>query len=148
MTEIQRSILDIVQKDFPLELRPFLTIGKKAGITEERCIEILKNLSQSSILRSIRAIISWNKIGFSTVLIGMSVDPEKIESVAQMLNSIERITHNYERQGALNLWFTLIYESSKEKDNLLNYLKKIDGVQQIREFHAEKTYKIGLVLDV
>jgi siroheme decarboxylase len=148
MTDNQRSLLNMIQHDFPLEPRPFLTLGKRLGISEKQCIGLLKQFIADGILRAIRMVISWNKIGFSTVLVGMKVDPAHIETVAAEISRVEEVTHNYARQGSFNLWFTLIYDTLEKKKSLFDSLRHMDGVEDIREFKAEKTYKIGLVLDV
>lgn len=148
MTDLERKLLNIVQNDFPLEPCPFRAIGERAGISESKCIELLKSLSVRGILRAIRAVISWNKVGLSTILVGMKVDPDCLDTVAGEISEIEGVTHNYARNGMLNLWFTLIYETQREKEDLFSRLRKMRGVEDIREFRAEKTYKIGLILDV
>lgn len=148
MTEIERSLLNQIQHDFPLEARPYRTIGDRLGISEKTCIDLLKQLTIRGILRSIRMVISWNKLGLSTVLIGMKVDPVHLETIVSKINSINEVTHNYERQGHFNLWFTLVYDQPEQKMQLLDSLRAMAGVDDLREFKAEKTYKIGLILDV
>jgi DNA-binding Lrp family transcriptional regulator len=148
MTDLEKKLLNIVQTDFPLDVRPFRVIADKAGITEDDCLYHLKKLFDNGILRTIRAVIDWRKCGFSTTLVGVCVVPDKIDSVANNISSIDQVTHNYAREGERNLWFTLIYESAKEKTDVLKKITLLDGVTDLKEFPAEKTYKIGLVLDV
>ena len=88
---------------------------------------MLQNLSDTGILRSVRAVINWNSIGYSTMLIGMKVQPNNIAEVAKELQHIDEITHNYSREGEINLWFTLIYNSADQKDALLQRLRKMEG---------------------
>lgn len=148
MTEIERSLLNLIQHDFPLEARPYRTLGDRLGISENTCINLLKQLTVKGILRSIRMVISWNKLGLSTILIGLKVDPTHLDDVAKKINSINEVTHNYQRQAYFNLWFTLVYDLPEQKMQLLNSLRAMRGVEDLREFKAEKTYKIGLVLNV
>jgi DNA-binding Lrp family transcriptional regulator len=148
MTEIERALLNSIQNEFPLVERPFQMIAANAGIPEYQCIDILKKLSLSGILRSIRAVLSWNRIGYSTVLIAVKIKPDCIDHVAHEVCKIDEVTHNYCREGHFNLWFTLIYKSVTHKKSIIMQLSAIDGVVDIRELHAEKTYKIGLILDV
>ena len=107
----------------------------------------VKKLSDSGILRAVRAVINWNSIGYSTMLIGMKVQPNNIAEVAEELQHIDEITHNYSREGELTCGLHLIYNSANQKDILLE-LRKVGGVIDIKEFPAEKVYKIGLKLDV
>ena len=148
MTKLERDLLNMVQNEFPLEPRPFAAIAVKLGISQKRCIAALGRLKKSGILRDIRPVVEWRSLGFKTVLVGMSVAPHKSDAVARILNRIEGVTHNYLREGSLNLWFTLIYDAPAEKNRLFARLRKIDGVHALYEFKAEKVYKIGLVLDV
>ncbi|HEX3019287.1 MAG TPA: Lrp/AsnC family transcriptional regulator [Chitinispirillaceae bacterium] len=148
MDKLEKDLLNMVQNDFPLSTHPFQVISEKLGISEEHCIDILKKFSDSGVLRSIRAVINWNRIGYFTILIGIKVDPTHISEIAEELQHIDEITHNYSRAGQFNLWFTLIYKSTKEKDALIEHLLNKQGVIDIKEFPTEKTYKIGLKLDV
>jgi DNA-binding Lrp family transcriptional regulator len=148
MTDLERSLLNVVQRDFPLEERPFRSLGNRLGISEKKCIALLRRLADDGILAGIRPVISWNKIGFSTVLVGMHVDPTEMNAVAEEINRVDGVTHNYERTGALNLWFTMIYDGHEDKERLFSRLRMMKGVEDLKEFKAEKTYKIGVVLDV
>lgn len=148
MTETERILLNLVQTSFPLVARPYKLIGEKAGVTEDDCLTNLRRLAESGILRTIRAVIDWKKTGLLTTLVGVCVKNECLDNVASEINRIDQVTHNYARFGERNLWFTLIYESVKEKTDVFERIKGFDGVYDLKEFPAEKTYKIGLVLDV
>lgn len=148
LTDLEKDLLNNIQCNFPLVPRPFLEIANRCSITEEKCIKTLKKLSSNGILRSIRAVFSWNKLQYKTVLVGMKIDPDCIDDVANEINSLNEVTHNYSREGIFNLWFTLIYNNNQFKESLFLKLKNLKGVKDLREFNAEKTYKIGLVLDV
>jgi siroheme decarboxylase len=148
VTRLDRDLLNMVQNDFPLELRPFASMAEKLGISENRCITALKRLAKAGILRAIRPLISWHALGFKTVLVGMKVAPKRMDAVARIINRIDGVTHNYARDGTLNLWFTLIYDTPGQKKRLFERLHRLQGVYDLREFMAITTYKLGLVLDV
>jgi DNA-binding Lrp family transcriptional regulator len=148
MTDIESKILNIIQTKFPLTAKPFKLIAEQIGVSEEHCLSVLKSLYERGILRTIRAVINWRNVGYSTILVGVCVDPDCIESVAAEINRYESVTHNYAREGERNLWFTLIYENDNEKNSLFEKIRNLHGVKDLKEFSAEKTYKIGLVLDV
>jgi siroheme decarboxylase len=148
MTELEQRLLNLVQKEFPLDVRPFRVISDKLGISEAGCIELLRRLSEQGILRGIKPAIAWKDLGYSNVLIGIEVDDDQIASVANEINRESGVTHNYVRQGLMNLWCTFTYENSSEKDDFLKKLALLPGVKKCREFPSEKTYKIGLMLEV
>ncbi len=148
MTDIERKLLNIVQTRFPLDAHPFRIIAEKVGISENECLTHLRKLAENGVLRTVRAVINWKKVGFSTTLVGVCVRPDHLEHVANVINGYEQVTHNYERVGERNLWFTFIYETDAQKTGLFEKVTKLAGVTDLKEFPAEKTYKIGLVLDV
>ncbi|MBN1577528.1 MAG: Lrp/AsnC family transcriptional regulator [Chitinispirillaceae bacterium] len=148
MQPIERKLLNAVQRDFPLEKRPFAVIAKRHHITEKRCIEMLRRLTAQGILREIRPVISWNRVGFTGILIGLAVAPDRVDEVAAAINGIPGVTHNYLREGRLNLWCTLTCENDADGQRSLTFMRSLDGVADVKEFASEKTYKIGLVLDV
>lgn len=148
MEQLQRDLLNLVQNDFPLDQRPFAVMGQKLGISEEQCILELQKLASEGILREIRPVMNWKEAGFTGILIGIAVDEDKIDEVASVINEIPGVTHNYKREGTLNLWCTLTCDGEMEKERYLAFMRVIDGVRDVKEFASEKTYKIGLVLDV
>ena len=148
MTDLERRLLNLVQKEFPLDTRPFGILAKQAGISEAECIESLRRLSDQGILRGIKPAVAWKELGYSSILIGLEVDEQCIDAVALEINKDPGVTLNYARKGLMNLWCTFTYESSFRKDEFLKKLCSLPGVEKCRVFPAEKTYKIGLVLHV
>ncbi len=148
LQQIERDLLNIVQHDFPLDPCPFTIIAERLGISEEECLERLDDLSRRGILRGIRPVINWKEAGFTGILIGIEADPGCVDEVAEAINTIPGVTHNYLREGRLNLWCTLTFGGPEEKERLISFMARQPGVRDLKEFASEKTYKIGLILDV
>jgi len=147
MEQIERDLLALIQREFPIDRHPYAVLGKRLGISEDECIRILGKLTDEGVLREIRPVMNWKEAGFTALLIGIAVDEEKIDAVAEALNEIPGVTHNYRRDGMLNLWCTLTGEPD-EVDRYITFMTLLDGVREVKQFASEKTYKIGLVLDV
>jgi DNA-binding Lrp family transcriptional regulator len=148
MDRIDRDLLNMVQHEFPLNRRPYAIMAGKLGISEVECIDRLAALKREGILREIRPVINWKKVGFTGILIGMKVDPDRIDAVAEKINELNGVTHNYKREGELNLWCTLTFDGVEEKNRHIAFMRSLPGVRDLREFASEKTYKIGLLLNV
>jgi len=148
VTQLEKDLLNAVQRDFPLDTRPFELLGRRFGISEEECIGVLRGLVEQGVLREIRPVVSWNRAGFTGVLLGLVVDPKLVDAVADAINTIPGVTHNYLREGSRNLWCTLTCESGEEMERHLSFMRSLEGVSDVRTFASEKTYKIGLMLDV
>jgi DNA-binding Lrp family transcriptional regulator len=148
LTDNERDLLNLIQQQFPLETQPFATIAGRLGSTEDECLVMLETLQKQGVLREIRPVINWKRAGFTGILIGLAVDPDLVDAVAAAVNTIAGVTHNYLREGRLNLWCTLTYEEVAEKEKYLSFMRTQPGVTDVKVFASEKTYKIGLVLDV
>jgi DNA-binding Lrp family transcriptional regulator len=148
MTPLERRLLNEVQKDFPLQIRPFRSLGKRLGISEKRCISLLGALTERGILRAIKPVFAWKKLGFESVLVGMEVDDSSVTAVADVVGRAPGVTHNYLRKGPLNLWFTFTCESKRDASHFVKAVRALPGVKRCRKFPSLAIYKIGLVLDV
>ena len=148
MHRTDRELLNMVQHDFPLATRPYAHIAERLGMTEAECISRLAELNRLGILREIRPVVNWKSAGFNGILIGIAVDPDHVDDVAEAINTIPGVTHNYLREGRLNLWCTLTFDGEEEKVEYLAFMRSQPGVLEVKEFASEKTYKIGLLLNV
>jgi hypothetical protein len=73
---------------------------------------------------------------------------EKIESFVRLVNSSERVTHNYLRDNNLNVWFTFCSEDSEQLRQFFDYLTKESGVNEIYDIPAQKVYKIQAIFNL
>ena len=64
------------------------------------------------------------------------------ENVARFINRYNSITHNYEREGAFNLWFTLLTPSVDVEQKILGEIAALDGVENMMRLRSNKRYKV------
>jgi siroheme decarboxylase len=143
ISAIDRTLLNIVQNDFPIEARPYKKIGEMLALQEQEVISRLQGLRTEGIIRRIGGIFDSKNLGFFSTLIALQVSKEEIQKVAAVINEYPGVTHNYERQHELNIWFTLIAATEKEIQDALNNVAKLPGVEKIFNLPALKVFKIG-----
>jgi len=141
MDEIDKKILNLIQEEFPLAERPFAAIGKQAGISGKEAVKRVKTLKEKGIIRRIGPILERKKLGYVSVLCGVHVDDNAIAEVAREINGLTGVTHNYEREGDLNLWFTITKKTIGEIDRALSDLEKAHALRVYR-FPEKKMFKI------
>ena len=105
-TEIDRRLLNDFQHDFPLTSTPYADIARELGVTEDEVIARLHKLKHAGAVSRVGAVVRPNTVGVST-LAAMAVPPEELEPIAQLINDYAEVTHNYEREHRLNLWFVV-----------------------------------------
>lgn len=141
MDEIDRKMLNLIQEEFPLSERPFADIGKQVGISEKEALKRIKELKGKGIIRRIGPVLERKKLGYASVLCGVHVDDDKIVEVAREISALAGVTHNYERDGELNLWFTITKKTMGEIGHELSNLEKRYALR-IYRFPEKRTFKI------
>jgi len=146
-TDLERRLLEIIQQEFPLESRPFKVIGERLGVDENLVIESVLSLKNKGVIREIGPIFNHKKLGYKTTLIGIAVEAERIDKVARIINEYEEVTHNYERDGEFNLWFTLV---GKEKGLplLINEIVKAVSCEKFVELPTIASFKLEFELKI
>jgi len=105
--ELKNEILLRIQKNFPLEERPFLTIAKELNTTEENILDILNEAKNEGLIRQTSAIFDTKKLGYKSSLVAFEIAKENIDEAVKILNAHPGISHNYERNHSFNIWFTI-----------------------------------------
>lgn len=141
MDDVDRSILNIIQEAFPVERRPFRVIGEMLGLDEETVLERIRVLKKKGIIRRIGPILERKRLGYESVLCGIYADDGRIEEIAQEISRHTGVTHNYERDGELNLWFTITARAKGEIDSFLLDIEKRFSVKVYR-FSEKRVFKI------
>ncbi len=113
MDKLDTEILNEIQWTFPLVAKPFDEIAKKFEISPDEVKEKLVKLKRKGVLRQLSAIFDTRKLGYTSSLVAMEIEPDKLEHVAHQINKHPGVSHNYEREHEFNLWFTLAVPPSR-----------------------------------
>jgi len=146
--EMDKDILNRIQSDFPVTSRPFLTIAEDLGLTEDTVIERVTHLKNSGIIRRIGGNLVPQALGFVSTLCTAKVSEEQIDSFAEIVNQFPGVTHNYQRDGEFNLWFTFIAPSMAEIEENLKTISQLTGITDILNMPATRVYKIKAQFDI
>jgi DNA-binding Lrp family transcriptional regulator len=137
-----KKLLDIIQNQFPLSVRPYKDIALMLDMSEESVIERLKNLMDNGIIRRMGAIFDSNRIGYTSTLCAMEVPHQRIEEVTQIVNEYNGITHNYLRDDTYNMWFTITARSGSEIDKIISEIKSKSSIDKLINLPSINTFKI------
>lgn len=148
MDEIDKKLLNILQKEFPLEECPFQIAAEKCGISEEEALVRIQKMKDDGIIRRIGAVFDGGKLGRVSTLCAARVPEEKIDIFVQTVNASKGVTHNYRRDHEYNIWFTVSAATAKELESFLADVKKKTGVTDILDMRAVRTFKINASFDV
>ena len=139
-----KELLNYLQGNIPICSRPFAKIAAEFGTDEETIIAKIKQLKAAGYLRRIGTFFNSNNLGYVGTLVALKVSPKEIAPVAEAVNRYPEATHNYEREGKYNLWFTLLTRDSIQESNILNEIKNLPGVEDMLKLKSNKKYKVNV----
>ncbi len=118
LTDLEKKIIASIQEDMAITERPYLTISKKLGISEETLLATLQSLCDRGIIRRFGATLRHQKTGFTAnAMAAWQVEEDRVEEVGSRLASFRQVSHCYRRNPA-NGWpfnlYTMIHASNEE----------------------------------
>ncbi|QER41814.1 Lrp/AsnC family transcriptional regulator [Thermodesulfobacterium sp. TA1] len=144
--DVEKKILSVIQKDFPLERRPFLRLAEKVGLDEEFFLEKIRELQKKNIIRQVSAVFNPSFFGHKSGLFAVKAKEKDLFQTIEIINSHNGVSHNYLRDHAYNLWFILVVPPGKD---LLAEAEALCKTCQVKEYlflPALKVFKISTVV--
>ena len=148
MDDIDKTIINRIQSDFPITSRPYLALADELGLTEKEVLERVAGLKKAGIIRRIGGNFVPAKLGFVSTLCAARVPVDRVAQFAAVVNRYPGVTHNYQRDNEYNVWFTFISPSMDEIEANLKKIIEETGVEDILNLPATKVFKIKAQFDV
>lgn len=148
MDAIDKKILNIIQKEFPVVAEPFKAVAEKVGISEDEVLERISRLKQEGIIRRIGAVFDSKKMGFVSTLCAARVPKRKLKAFVEVVNSYPGVTHNYRRNHEYNVWFTFVAPDEGTLEKSLAEICDRTGVEDIISMPAVRTFKIDATFEL
>ena len=148
MNDLDKQLLNDFQRDLPLTPRPFAEIGRQLGLRESEVLLALRRLQGQGIVSRVGAVIAPNRAGVST-LAALAVTPDRLDELAELINSYPEVNHNYEREHHYNLWFVLTAPDQVRLDAVLADIEQRSGLSVLnlpleREYHIDLGFRMDL----
>ena len=150
LDDVDRKLLNLMQGSFPIAARPYQHVAAKAGIEEAEVLARVEHLLGARIIREITPIFDTRALGYSSMLVAAKVDPEYPHRAAKVINAHPGVSHNYLRNHAFNLWFTIATEpdSPLGLGGTLEILAREAGAESVRQLPTLKLFKIRMDLEM
>jgi DNA-binding Lrp family transcriptional regulator len=148
LDDFDRELLNALQWDFPLVAQPFAELGERLGTTEDHVLDRVRHVKETGVLRQLSAIFDTRALGYMSALVAAKVDPDHIDAAAAVISEHPGVSHNYKRNHAYNLWYTLAVPPGEDFDAHLDVLHSSSGSLLTRKLPTLKLYKIGVKLDM
>ncbi len=148
MDNLDRMLLDRIQRSFPLTAGPYHDLASNLGVSAGEVMERLGALKERRLLRQISGIFNTGAMGYRSSLVAMAVDEAHMEEAAGAVSAYPGVSHNYLRPGRFNMWFTIAVPPGSSLESVVHKLAREAGGHETLILPALKKYKLAVVLDV
>jgi DNA-binding Lrp family transcriptional regulator len=150
LDDFDRRLLNAMQGAFPIEPRPYAAVARALEVPEERVLTRVQDLIDDRIIRQVTPIYDTRALGYGSMLVAARVDPEHPWRAAKIVNSHPGVSHNYLRNHAFNMWFTIAVEEDSKLglQGTLDVLQELTGAESIRQLPTLKLFKIRMDLEM
>jgi siroheme decarboxylase len=145
-----RRLLNHLQADVPLVGRPFAALGEVLQLDEEEILERVRRLKEGGLVRQISAIFDSRALGYQSTLVAAHVAEGNLDMAAAAVSAHPGVSHNYARDHAFNLWYTLAVpgESHLGLEGTVARLHQLSGALSTRALPTLRVFKIGVKFDM
>jgi len=142
----ERALINALQGGFPLCDEPYRAVGEKLGLTTDDVIARLQNLLERKVLTRFGPMYQIEKVGGAFVLAALQVPEADFERIAEIVNVLPEVAHNYRREHALNMWFVLATETPAGIAAAIEKIEAATGLP-VFAFPKEREYFVEMKLD-
>jgi len=132
LTNFQKKLCNVLQEGLPICPRPFAEIAKVLNADEMDVLRQISRLKKLGVIRRICAVINYRELGMTSTLVAAHIPPDSAKQVVEAINSLQGVSHNYQRNHYYNLWFTLRASAAPQIEMTLADLSGRFGV----DFHS------------
>lgn len=143
MDELARQFLNRYQGGFPIEEQPFARIAGEFDVDADTLIASIQQLVDDGNLSRFGPLYDAASMGGSITLAAMSVPQDRFDEVAEMVNAMDEVAHNYQREHLLNMWFVLATETAELLQQTIARIEQGANLP-VYNFPKLQTFYLGL----
>lgn len=142
---VDRRIVNALQGGFPIVDEPFRAVAETLGLDEQDLIARLGRLLEAKTLTRFGPMFQVERMGGAFVLAALVVPEAHFERVAEQVNALPEVAHNYRREHRLNMWFVLATETPGGIDTAIARIERETGLT-VFAFPKEREYFVEMKL--
>lgn len=144
--ELDKKIINILQKDIPVVPRPYKIIADQLGIKEDDILKRIEAMVQKGVIRRFGATLYHQEAGFSAnAMVAWVIPEDKVDETGRTMAGFREVTHCYHRRPQKD-WkyrlYTMIHGDSREECyEIAKKMSKKTGVTEYSLLFSEKEFK-------
>jgi siroheme decarboxylase len=146
LTELDKKVISRLQRDLPLEPRPYAAVAAGVGISEEELLQKIEGYLADGTMRRFGTILRHHKAGYAAnAMCGWNVPASQVEKVGAIMASFIEASHVYQRptypDWPYNL-FTMLHGKTKEElERTAQEISHSTGIADYKLLYSTKEFK-------
>ncbi|MFH1169068.1 MAG: Lrp/AsnC family transcriptional regulator [Chloroflexota bacterium] len=140
--DLDRSLLSLLQGEFPLVEEPYTALGLRLGVGEGDIIAAIERLKAEGVVRLISPVLDSRRLGYRSTLVAMGVPADQLDTATSIISQNPGVSHGYERDHRFNIWFTLAVPPAADMEAELEKLASPIAAEAVFDLPALKMFKI------
>jgi DNA-binding Lrp family transcriptional regulator len=146
LTPMEVECVRHLQKDLPLQPRPFDVLAKNTSVTADELLTTARTLQGRGQIRRFGAVVQSRKPGFSASAMGVWVAPQdRVDELGMLMSQNRAVSHCYLRpvydDWPYNLYTIVHGRSVDECDSIINDLATDSGLREKQALYPIKEYR-------
>lgn len=147
MDDLDRRLINRLQLGLPLVRHPWQVLAEELGSTSTQLLDRLHELLEDGLLTRFGPMFDVERLGGAFTLAALAVPEERFDAVAELLETLPEVAHNYRREHAWNMWFVLGCANEQAVHDTLQRIEATTGLA-VLNLPKEETYHVGLYFPV
>ena len=147
LTPQARDFINRFQGGFPIAGRPFHGVAAKLGMPETVLIQTVRQLLDDGLLSRFGPLYDAARLGGAVTLAALSAPEGAYDQVAEVVNRLPAVAHNYRREHALNMWFVVASDRPAGIEECLAEIRAETGLR-VYDFPKGREFYLGLWLAI
>ena len=145
MDQIDRDLINGLHGGLAICERPYLEAAQRLGLSEDELLARLTRLLADGVLTRVGPLYQIERMGGAFTLAALHAPADQFEQVAQCVNALPQVAHNYARDHELNMWFVIATETPGEIDTVIAKIERETGCS-VFNFPKSREYFVELKL--
>jgi len=146
LTPHEIECIRMLQRDLPLQPRPFDALAKNCGVGSEELLVTARSLLKRGQIRRFGAVLQSRKPGFSASAMGVWVVPEgRVDEIGAQMSANRAVSHCYLRpvypDWPYNLYTIVHGRSVDECESIIHDLAIDSDLSEKQALYPTKEYK-------
>ena len=132
---------------FPLNDTPYDEVARELGLDEADVLARLQRMLDDGVLSRFGPLFQIERAGGQFVLAAMQVPEERFDAVAEEVNALPEVAHNYRREHRFNMWFVVACATPQHANATCEHVQALTGLP-VFAFPKEKEFFVELRLPI